>query len=115
MEVIDTEGYGSTYERVVSVSDLNTPPVADFSINPTSGLVGQTITFDATLCSDKEDSLDLLEVRWDWNNDNIYETLWSSTKVYTNTYAEAGTYIIKVQVRDREGLTDTRVKSIVIK
>jgi PKD repeat protein len=115
MEVIDTEGYGSTYIKEVHVSDLNVPPSADFSVNPNPGLVDQIITFNASLSSDKEDSLDLLEVRWDWNNDNIYDTPWSTTKVYTKIYAEAGTYIIKIQVRDREGLTETRVQKLDIK
>ncbi len=114
LEVLDLEGYGSTFSRDLIVKELNTPPIADFIINPSPGKVDQMITFDASLSTDKEDSLDKLEVRWDWNNDNIYETSFSTVKVITNVFNAAGTYIIRVQVRDSEGLTDTRTQLLKI-
>lgn len=114
LEVIDTEGYGATYSKEINVTDPNTPPEADFSVVPTPGRVQMPITFDASLCMDKEDSLDQLEVRWDWDNDNIYDTDFSTVKVFTKRFSEVGTYIIKVQVRDSGGLTDYRVRQLLI-
>jgi len=114
MEVIDTEGYGSTFEQEIKVSNPNTPPAADFSVSPSPGLIDDVITFDASLCTDKEDGLDQLQVRWDWDNDNVYETEFSTTKIATRTYSEAGTYIVKMQVKDSGGLTDTRVRLVTI-
>lgn len=114
MEVIDTQDYGSTFSRVINVTNPNTPPDADFTITPEKGKVDSLITFDASISKDAEDSLDQLEVRWDWNNDNIYDTPFSTEKVFIRSFTEAGTYIIKVQVRDSGGLMDTREKLLVI-
>jgi hypothetical protein len=114
LEVIDTEGYGATYSLDVVVTNPNTPPDADFSIVPSPGKVNAWIGFDASLCVDLEDSPDKLEVRWDWNNDNIYDTEYNKEKVFSRKFSEAGTYIIRLQVKDSGGLTDTRVKLLVI-
>jgi PKD repeat protein len=115
LEVIDSELYGATFTRTIEVSNPNVPPVADFSITPTTGTVGEMIAFDASLCTDSEDSLEELEVRWDWDYDNTYDTDFSTEKLYRRSFSEVGTYLIKLQVRDKGGLTDTRVKQIVIR
>ena len=114
MEVIDTEGYGTTFAMEIKVANPNTPPDADFSISPSLGQVNVPVTFDASLCVDAEDSLDQMEVRWDWNNDNIYDTDFTPVKVVRHTFTEPGTYSIKLLVRDSGGLTDTRVRMLVI-
>lgn len=114
LEVIDTEGYGSTFTREVKVTNPNTPPVADFSITPEKGKVGQEISFDASASTDEEDNPDQMDIRWDWNNDNRYDTPFSLNKVIKKTFTEAGTFIITLQVRDSGGLTDKRVKLLVI-
>jgi len=72
------------------------------------------ITFDASTCADAEDSPDELEVRWDWNYDNIYDTPFIKQKVLRRSFEGTGTFIIKMEVRDRGGLTDTRVRLLTI-
>jgi len=114
LEVIDTEGYGATYSKEVTVLNPNTAPYADFSIIPVSGHIGDTITFDASISTDAEDSVDLLQVRWDWNNDNIYDTEFTTEKIFPKVFSVTGNFIIKVQVKDTGGLTDTRAKLLVI-
>lgn len=114
VEVIDTEHYGSTFAQVVKVSNPNTPPEADFTITPAKGKVNEVITFDASLSVDAEDSLDQLQVRWDCNNDDKYDTGFTTEKVYKRSFNLAGSYVIIVQVRDSGGLTDTRVRLLVI-
>jgi PKD repeat protein len=115
MEVIDTEGYGATFSKEIKVTNPNTPPNADFTFTPEAGTVGTEFTFDASICTDAEDSPDLLEVRWDWDNDNNYDTEFTTVKVIKKIFAEAGTYIIKVQVRDTGGLTDAKAWLVVVK
>ncbi|MCX6226259.1 MAG: PKD domain-containing protein [Bacteroidia bacterium] len=114
LEVIDTEGYGATFTRQVVVTNPNTMPNADFSITPDSGTIETEFTFDASISIDAEDSLDQLEVRWDWNNDNIYDTEFSTVKVFKRKFNEPGTYIVKLQVRDSGGLTDTKARLVTI-
>ena len=115
MEVIDTEGYGSSYSVPITVTNPNTIPEADFTITPTSGAVGEEITFDASISKDAEDSTGVIEVRWDWNNDNKYDTEFSTLKVAKKIFTEPGSYIIKVEVRDKGGLTDNKARLIEIR
>jgi PKD repeat protein len=114
MEVIDTEDYGSTFSMDIKVTNPNANPVADFTITPETGTTTTEITFDASISTDAEDSLDQLEVRWDWNNDNKYETEFSTVKIVKRYFTIPGTYIIKVEVRDTGGLTDTKARLIKI-
>lgn len=114
MQVVDTEGYGATYSVQIVVTNPNTPPEADFSINPLVGTVDMDITFDASLCTDSEDSLGQLEVAWDWDNDDKYDTPFSKEKVITRKFTTPGTYIVKVMVRDSGGLTDTKARLVTI-
>lgn len=114
LEVIDTEGYGATYTREVKVTNPNTPPNADFTITPETGTVDTEFIFDVSISTDAEDSTGQLEVRWDWNNDNIYDTGYSADKVYKKKFTVPGTYIVKVEVRDSGGLTDTKARLVVV-
>ena len=114
LEVIDLQGYGATLAKEIKVSNPNTPPEADFSITPTTGRINQPIAFDASISSDNEDSLDQLEVRWDWDNDNVYDTEYSTVKTFTKSFGLPGIYIIKVQVRDKGALTNFKARVVVI-
>ncbi|MCD6332814.1 MAG: PKD domain-containing protein [Bacteroidales bacterium] len=114
LEVEDTEGFASTYSSIITVTDPNTPPTADFVIQPASGTVDTTFVFDASLSTDHEDAVDSLEVRWDWDNDDVYDTDFTTDKVIHKKFSQTGTFIIKVQVRDSGGLTDTKARLLVI-
>ncbi|MEA1875917.1 MAG: PKD domain-containing protein, partial [Bacteroidota bacterium] len=70
--------------------------------------------FDASGSTDPEDSIDVLEVRWDWENDNVYDTDFSADKKSFKQFTEPGTYMVKVQVRDSGGLTDTKVDLVYV-
>ncbi len=47
--------------------------------------------------------LDVLEYRWDWENDGIFDTPWSSNFVARNTWSIVKNYTVRVQVRDDDG------------
>jgi PKD repeat protein len=115
LEVSDSEGYASTYSVLVPVSNPNTPPKADFTITPETGTIDTLFAFDASICTDLEDSLDQLEVRWDWDNDDIYDTDFMAEKVSRRKFTETGTFIIKVQVRDSGGLTATKARLVTVR
>ncbi|MFH0762116.1 MAG: PKD domain-containing protein [Bacteroidota bacterium] len=115
LEVTDTEDYIGTVSKPVVVTNLNQPPVADFSINPASGTIETRFAFDASACTDAEDSPELLEVRWDWDNDNVYDTEFTVEKIFERTFPVPGTYIIKVQVRDTQGLLDSKARTLLVR
>jgi uncharacterized protein (TIGR02145 family) len=116
MEVKDSEGLTDAATRNVTVEEetSNTPPTASFTVNPEEGTTETEFYFDASGCSDNEDSTDDLEVRWDWENDGNWDTGWSTDKTETHQYNSEGNFTIKLEVRDKEGLTDYTTRNITV-
>jgi hypothetical protein len=112
----DDEGDWS--EEVAATLTVNpqqgNPPEASFTVNPTSGYTTTVFSFDASGCSDTEDPVTALEVRWDWEDNGIYDTSWSTTKTITHTFASTGTYTIRLQVRDTDGLTGSTTHTVTV-
>ena len=91
----------------------NTAPTAAFTVSP--GLGGTEVTFqvDASGCSDAQDTVSLLEVRWDWENDG-WDTGWSTMKTASHQYSSPGTKTIKLEVRDTGGMTDDTTRAVAV-
>ncbi len=92
----------------------NTAPTASFTVTPATGYRGTAIGFDASGCTDPEDAGGVLQVRWDWENDGTYDTVWSVTKAAAHTYTTAGTWTVQMQVRDSGGLTATATRTVTV-
>ena len=92
----------------------NTAPTAYFTVSPTSGSTITTFNFDASECFDEEDDTSVLKVRWDWNNDGVWDTDYSTTKTANHHYTLAGMYTIALEVEDSEYLTSTATKTLII-
>ena len=99
---------------LVQAASANTPPTATLSISPVVGLAGSTFTLDASGCTDAETASANLQVRWDWENDGVFDTLWSHLKVRMPVYTAAGLYTARVEVRDEEGLTDAIERNLLV-
>lgn len=116
LEVADSGGLTSARTQTVVVK-ANDPPAAAFTVSPTTGITGTTFTVDASGSSDDFDTADALQVRWDWQNDGVYDTEYSTQKVTTWQYP-AGTMIgrwtIKVEVKDRDGVTKTTTRDVML-
>ena len=110
MEVNDTDGMMNQTTRPVIV--VNTAPTASFTVAPSSGNITQTFSFDASSSSDLEDAVDLLEVRWDWENDGTWDTAWSTTKTGGHQYSSIGSYTIEMEIRDTVGLMNDTTMSV---
>lgn len=83
------------------------PPFAFFRITPPYGVIGTEFTVDASRSTDDDDALDALQVRWDWNDDNAWDTEFTTEKTAKRRYDVEGTLPIRLEVRDTSGLTDT--------
>ncbi len=91
---------GNSNEYLETISS-NNQPLANAG-GPYSGIEGQSITLDGSGSDDSDGSIDLYE--WDINNDGSYD--YSSTSATQNhTYAQQGTYTIKLRVTDNLGVT----------
>ena len=104
LQVKDSENLtDSTIQRIII---KNEAPIASFNVNSAKGDVSTMFYFNATGCIDLEDSVEMLEIRWDWEDDGIWDTEWNSNKTISHRFASPGNYTIRFQVRDGKGLTD---------
>lgn len=105
-----TEGKTATAD--ISISLSNDSPTASFTVDPLSGNTSTNFNFDASGCLDKEDPTSALEVRWDWENDGIWDTGYSTTKTDTHQYSTEGTKTVKLEVKDTGDLTHSTTSQI---
>jgi formylglycine-generating enzyme required for sulfatase activity len=94
--------------------DLNTAPVADFTVRPDSGTTSTVFVLDAAGSSDAEDSVSVLEVRWDWEEDGTWDTDYAVAKTASHQYGTTGTKKIRLEVRDRGRLIATATREVAI-
>ena len=97
---------------LINSSQINTPPVAFFTLSTERINPGGMFGYDASACSDNEDPVEVLVVRWDWENDGIWDTEYSTQKKDATYFPSIGDYTIKMQVKDTGGLTDTTTREI---
>ncbi|MCK5603270.1 right-handed parallel beta-helix repeat-containing protein, partial [Candidatus Pacearchaeota archaeon] len=126
LTVTDNDGFTGTDYCNITVLPSNEPPVADAN-GPYSGYAGIKIIFDAIGSTDPENQP--LKYRWDFNNDNIFETDWliNSTTEYTyyNSYtgeillevsdgisSDTDTAIVEVEIKSAKQLKEETVESL---
>jgi uncharacterized protein (TIGR02145 family) len=110
----ETSGY---YVRCIrnDMPNNNKAPEADFSVNTESGNTETVFKFDASGCSDAENSLSELLVCWDWTDDGIFDTEYSAVKTIDHQYLRAGYYTVRMKVKDKAGLIDNKTKTVAVK
>ncbi len=86
---------------------INKAPVASLSVYPDSGTTFSYFLFDATNSYDENDSLSTLEVRWDWDSDQNWDTDYTQTKNMSHNYSTTGEYTVTMEIKDSKGLSDT--------
>jgi len=89
----------------------NQPPTAEAD-GPYSGQINSEIVFDSSGSSDSDGNI--VGYRWDWTNDDSYDTGWLSTSTTTHSYSSAGTYTVKLQVKDDDEATDTDTAQVTV-
>jgi hypothetical protein len=94
----------------VTVIPENDPPRARLEVDTYSNDVDEAFNFDASRSSDPDH--DSLSFRWDFNNDGVYDTDYSSSSTISHSFTAMGDYTITVEVSDPGGLTDTASVSI---
>ena len=92
--------------------DNNTEPTAKFTVEPSIGTLTTIFNFDASDCRDPETPAEDLLIRWDWNNDGIWDTEYTTTKTATHQYSGSGNFVIKLEVKDSGSLTNTTTNSV---
>src|SRR2546426_9766670 len=91
----------------------NTPP-HDLSIgvSPTTG--NETIAFHFTATvHDDQDPDAVIQVRWDWQNDSVWDTGWATSKNATHVFGRAGSYLVRGEAEDTGGRTANGTPALV--
>lgn len=84
-----------------------TPPLAAYKLIPANGLSTTVFQFDATESKATSSGDTILFIRWDWNNDSIWDTGFSRSRLFTHRYYIPGTYSPRMEIRNEAGLSDT--------
>ena len=87
----------------------NDAPLATFTATITNTT---TVTVDGSAVSDTETSGANLEVCWDWNDDGVCETAYSTTKITSHDFGASGTYTVRMKVRDAVGQTAETTRQV---
>jgi len=92
----------------------NTAPTASFTVTPTNGTTQTDFLFDASGCSDAQDPVSALQVRWDWDNNGSWDTQYSTNKTTTHRFSTDGTKMIKMEVKDTGDLINITTRQMVV-
>jgi len=98
-------------ECYLLTTDVNKFPVADVN-GDYFGYEGSPIPFDASFSYDPEQ--DPLEFRWDFDDDGIYDTDWSSSDIAQYTWGDDHSGFVTVEVRDLFGKTSTATSEVTV-
>jgi len=108
LTVTDNDGSSDTQvQNVVVSATANQPPIAAFSVSPSSGLPGTWFTFNASASSDADGSI--VSYSWNFGDGNTG----SGVTAYNN-YAAASVYTVLLTVTDNNGATDTYSQPLVV-
>lgn len=113
LQVKDTDGAIGDAVQIVTVLNSHAP-VASFTIDPQTGNTATVFTFDASGSYDEEDPVEVLQVRWNWNNNTDWDTDWSTNKIVEHEYSGSGTKIIKLIVKDSDGNTNITSRELTV-
>ena len=80
----------------------NIPPIANIT-GPIIGYVNQSLIFSAHYSYDPDGRV--VEYRWDFENDGLFDTEWTKEILITHSYSTPGNYTIKLQVKDNDQAT----------
>jgi WD40 repeat protein/uncharacterized caspase-like protein len=104
LQVTDNEGATA---KVTKTTLGTQPPTADFSFEPTSPSILDTVQFDAVKSSDPDGYV--TDWKWDFGDGTT-----STSQKPTHQYSQKGTYTVVLTVTDNDHLTGTKPASITV-
>lgn len=80
---------------------------ADFSVDPPSPRVGDTITYSGAISSGS-----ITGYRWDYTGDGEWDTGFRSVDTVSTVYDQSGVYRITLQVEGESGQRDAETREV---
>lgn len=110
LTVTDNDGQTGSTSQSVKVKYSNTLPVADFSYSPSSPHVNAEVTFNGSASYVRVSGRTIDEYIWDFGDD----TPLVSNLEQKHTYTKAGTYAVKLKVKDSANEEGEIIKQITV-
>jgi uncharacterized protein (TIGR02145 family) len=82
----------------------NYSPTAYFTNSEYFGTTSTIFEFDASASRDEEDPTELLQVRWDLDGDDIWDTDWAFEKTISHQFEQEGSKTVILEIKDTEDL-----------
>ncbi|MCP4216618.1 MAG: PKD domain-containing protein [bacterium] len=108
LTITDSANNQGRFTQIVDVSN-GEDPVASLSINPTSGNINDTITFNATASTDPDGTI--ANYAWVYGDG---ATATGTDAITTHQYTDPGTYTVRLTVTDNDNNEGTDIGTIVI-
>lgn len=83
-------------------------PVATWRTFPPTGSIRTVFKLDASGSRDQEEQGGTLQIRWDWENDGVWDTPYSTIKQAFHSFESEGIHFVTLQVKNRSGMTTTK-------
>lgn len=112
LEVLGSSGLTDTCRLNIIIGQGFSAPRAMFRIAPETGNRLTGFVFDASFSKDDEDSLNLLQFRWDWEGDGRWDTGFGPFSVVSHYYYETGSFVPLLEVKDPGGLLSQYIVSL---
>ena len=88
------------------------PPIASFT-GPTSGVAGETLTFDASASNDGADNGWIVSYEWDFSYSRTFDPE-ATGEIATHAFGSKGSYTAALRVTDNDGMTDIATLDVTI-
>jgi len=86
------------------------PPWPSFTATPSSILIGQSVSFNAS--ASKSPNGSITDYKWDFDNSGKFATDTGTTSSTTHTFNQPGTYQVLLKVTDSKGQTETTKRTV---
>src|SRR5207245_10701286 len=102
-----------SHSTSIGVAVTGSGPTARFTYSPPVPIASTTVLFDASSSSDSDPNA-ILEARWDWEGDGLWDTLRSPSLTAQHVFTTGGTFAVTLEIRDSSGLVATATQSVVV-
>jgi len=108
LTVIDNDGVSDSTGQTITVTETpNQPPIAAFTLSPSSASPGAMVSFDASGSHDPDGGI--VSLAWTFGDGG------SNSGVHVqHSFATPGTYTVRLVVTDNDGGTDTATRTVAI-
>ncbi len=115
VQVKDASGLIGSHKSQLLVNREDPLLVAAFRCIPDSVLNDTPIIMDASASSDPENPGTPMQYRWDWNNDQVWDTEWLSDPKTEHVFNTEYIHFVRLQIRSQRGLLKETVLKILVR